>query len=560
MIKIIWMTKKQFTLNTLLLLSFILVQCQEIISDEDISKEPVTMAMVLEQKELSLDAYEVEKIEKDVQAFIDTTSISDIKKNLKENYRYLLENKDEVIEQLTEYQKYEDDDFESKTRLYLPDEERFRESENTYQELVNDNHLHYRDTVQAGAYFDQVFKNNKSSLKNRVRNNGFSTYKFSTKETVQPYYYLNFDSEKELKIMNIYYHDGTVDSRETPIPEHSFPLNSIPVDKMKHIDSLQMEFKVMYVSEIDSVHFNKSEIGVKKGDFKLLKMYKNYLEYETPNDYYPYHKGSILEENYFNEEGALLDNEYAHGNIGLETVEEDYTYRLNLRRDYYEYVTIAETKEQVANALMYVQLKSHNAYLKETRKQRTVLKGNIESFTIYQEKRRDTITFLTTLVNANSVQNVYVHELEEETEFIDKNGKKITSISFPINFVYYSKESLYSDKFFYTEKDDNPEYYYLDNDNQTVTKLPYSNMQYLCKSIIRVSTNSPSDFKLISTESNTFLSDKVFNRFLILRYTEEGILVNNDEGAFLLLDQNNEVITPETEKVTKITLEKLSDF
>jgi len=442
----------------------------------------------------------------------------------------------------------------------VTDEERFRESENTYKELVNNNHLNYRDTIQAGAYFDQVFKNNETSLETRVRNNGATVFKFSSEETINPYYSLNFDSEKELKIMNIYYHDGTVDSRETPIPSHSFPLNSIPIDQMKHVDSLQMEFTVMYVSEIDSVHFDKSEIGVQKGDFKLLKMDENYVEYETPNDYYPYHKGSILEELYFNSDGKVLETEYSLGNVGLQTIEEDYIDRLNLRREYYEYVTIANTKEQVVNALKYVQLKNFNRYLKETRKQRTLLKGNIESFTIYQEKRRDTITFLTTLVNANSVQNVYVHELEEETEFIDKNGKKITSIPFPINFVYYSKESLYSDKFFYTEKDDNPEYYYLDNDNQTVTKLPYSNMQYLCKSIIRVSTNGTSDFKLISTESNTFLSDKVFNRFLILRYTEEGILVNNDEGAFLLLDQNNEVITPEIEKVTKITLEKLSDF
>lgn len=555
------MIKRQFIVILLLLLSITLVQCQETIDDSAITKEPVTELMIIEQEKLCIDKDEIKAIEKDIRAFVDTTSVSEIKKIIKENYKYTLTNKEEIIEQLEGFRKSTDDDFLSKTRLYLLDEERYEERENTYKELVNNNHKHYRDTIGQGAYFDQIFKNNESSLKTIVRNNGFTVFKFSNEESIQPYYSLNFDSEKELKIMNIYYHDGTVDSSETTIPEHSFPLNSIPVNKMKHIDSLQMEFKVKYVSQIDSVHFDKNEIGVKKGDFKLLKMDKNYVEYETPNDYYPYHVGSILEEEFYNKEGKVLDTEYGYGNLGLQTVEEDYIQRLDLRREYYEYVTIAKTKGEVVNALKYVQLKNHNSYLKETRKEKQLLQGNVESFTIYQEKKRDTITFLATLKNANELKNMYIHELEEETEFIDQNGEKITSLPFSIRFLYLSQGSIYSDKYFFADDDsygiDDREYFYIDQEEQVVITLPYSRVEFLCKSILMVSEKDNEGFKLLSTEENKLLSDETFNRFFIMRYTDEGVLVYNDEGSFLLLDQNGEVITENSGIVTKITLKKV---
>jgi len=44
------MIKKPFIVISVLLFTFTLVQCQESISDEDITKELVTEAMVLEQK------------------------------------------------------------------------------------------------------------------------------------------------------------------------------------------------------------------------------------------------------------------------------------------------------------------------------------------------------------------------------------------------------------------------------------------------------------------------------------------------------------------------------
>jgi len=360
--------------------------------------------------------------------------------------------------------------------------------------------------------------------------------------------------------MNIYYHDGTVDSRETSIPEYAFPLNSIPVDRMKHVDSLQMEFKVMYVSAIDSVHFNKSEIGVKKGGFKLLRVENNYVEYETPNDHYPYHKGSILEEVYFNRNGEVLETDYSLGNIGLQTAEEHYNKLLNVSREYYEYVTIATTKEEVGNALQYVQLKYYNDDLKETKKERVLLKGNIESFTIYQEVRRDTITFLATFKNANNVKNVNVHRLEEETEFIDQNGKRITSLPFSIHFLYSSRTDLESDRYFvkdtesYYDGHDN-EYYFIDQEEQVILELSYSEVDFLCQSIMIVREDDVEGFKLLSTE-NRLLFDKTFDSSG-QRYEDKGIVVYNDEGAFLLLDQNDEIITPDTQIVTKVILKKI---
>ena len=206
-----------------------------------------------------------------------------------------------------------------------------------------------------------------------------------------------------------------------------------------------------------------------------------------------------------------------------------------------------------------MQLKAHNKYLIETRKEIVVLKGNVESFTIYQERRRDTITFLTTLKNANSLKNLYLQELEDKTEFIDKNGEKITSLPFSIRFVSSFSSKLYSDKYFYSDDYRDKVYYYLDQEEEVILELPYSDIQFLCKSIMLAWNENTEGFKLISAEENKLLSQELF-RTSSTRYEDNAIVVYNDEGRYLLLDQNNEPITSNTQIVTKLTLEKLYDY
>ncbi|AUC77053.1 hypothetical protein CW732_15765 [Olleya sp. Bg11-27] len=522
-------------------------------------RETVTEAMVIEQEKLCPDKYEIETIEKNIHAFIDTTSVDVIKTRLKANLDYYLNNKDTIIKTLAYYEKSEDDEFKSKTKLYLPDEESYSDNENMFLKLVNNNHINYRDTVQSGTYFNQTFKEHKSALETRVRNNGATVFKFETEKTIQPHYSLNFDSEKELRIMNIYYHDGTTNTTPTPIESYSFPLNAIPVDKMKHVDSLQMEFKIMYLSKIDSIHFKNNEIGVQKGPFKLLKMTDNYLEYETPDDYYPYHKGSIIEEIYYNKDGKILDTEFSISNCSTKTIEEKYEQQLHYKKAYSEYLNTVNTKEQLFLTLKYLDLKHYNAALKETRKTKIALKGNVDSFTLYLENRRDTITFLTTLKNTSPVKKLYLHKLEDTTEFIDKNGKIITSIPSPINFLYSSQTHHYSEHYFYTDTEDTYKktYYYINQEQQVVSKLPYSQMDYLTPSLLQVRENDKDGFKFLSTEKNQLLSDKTFTRSFVMRYTGEGISVHNDEGNYMLYDQNNTLITYDSGKVTKITLKDM---
>ncbi len=527
---------------------------------ENVVTEIVTESMVAEQEKLCVSKYEIEKREKEITSFIDTMSVKEIKKHLHNNFDYYVNNKSSIIKALKANQKNEDDKFKSESKLYLPSEEKYKDKENIYLKLVNNNHSNYKDTVQKGSYFNQLFKNNKSFLKTRVRNNGATIYKFKTEETVSPHYFLNFDSEKELRIMNIYYHDGTINNTPTPIESHSFPLNSIPVGNMKHVDSLQLEFKIKYVSKIDSIHFKKDEIGVQKGDYKLLKMENNYVEYEIPNDYYPYHKGTILEEAYFNKEGKVLETRFTIGNCYTNTPEEDYKERLNYNKNVFEYIKNLETKEQLFLTLKYLSLKYFNTIRKEIRKNRVTLQGNIDSFTLYIENRRDTISFLATLKNSSPLKNMYLHELENETAFINKNGKLITSIPSSINFLYLLKTSTYSDRYFYTydKKEDTRVYYFLNEEKQIIEQLPYSKMQYICPSILGVEEKDKEGFQLLSTENNVLLSDKTFTRFLIMRYTDVGILMYSKDGNYILYDQNNQLITEETQVVKKIILKETS--
>jgi len=522
------------------------------------AQQVITEKMLEIQEELYPDKDEIKRIEEEIRSFLDTTSVEKIKKRLEDNYRYYLDNKDTIIKILKFHQKNEDDRFLSITKSYKPSEEKFDDDESVYEKLVNNNHLNYRDTVQSGAYFDQFFKDNTSFLKTSVRNNGATVYKFRLEQTIQPYYSLNFDSEKELKIMNIYYNDGTVNSIPTSIPSHSFPLNSIPVDQMKHVDSLQMEFKIKYVSKIDSIHFKKSEIGVKKGKFKLLKMEKNYVEYETPNDYYPYHVGSVLKKIYFNKEGKVLENRFSIDNCSTETVEETYKDRLGYNKTIFEHIQNSSSKKQLLLTLKYLSLKQYNASLKKTRKNRVTLKGNVDAFTLNIEKRRDTLTFLTTLRNASSVRRLYVHELENNTEFINKNGKVITSIPSSISFLYSLRSRRYSDIYFFTktENKDKKTYYYLNRKTQTIERLPYSKIEYLCPSILIVKEKNKEGFRLLSTKTNRLLSDKTFTRFFEMRYTGEGITLYSKEGNYLMYDQSNKLITSTSEEVEKITLKE----
>ncbi|RLK02523.1 hypothetical protein C8N27_1665 [Tenacibaculum discolor] len=518
-------------------------------AQETITKEAVTELMVIEQEKLCEDKSIIEKKKKEIKSFLDTISINHLKKQVNENLNYYINNESSIIESLNNHQKDINERINSNIKLYLPNEEKYTNKENILLKLVNNNHLEYRDTIQKGTYFNQLFEHNKSYIKPLVMNSGFSTYNFKSKVTTLPYYSLNSHSEQNLRIMNIYYHDGTKKNTPTPIESHSFPLNSIPVKKMKHVDSLQLEFKINYLTKIDSIHFKKNEIEIQKGDFKLLKMEKNYVEYETPNAY-----SSYIEAYYYNEEGKALKTKFSISNLSTETPVQEYNETFNYIKSTSEYVNRITTKEEAFLTLKYLDLKNHNNPHKKT-KSRVTLEGNVDSFTLYIESKRDTITFLTTLKNGSSVKKLYLHKLEDKTEFIDKDGKIITSIPSSVHFLSHHT-GYHSDKYFFTERTEERNYYYLDQDKQTISKLPYSQIEYLCSPILLVKEKGKKGFKLLSAEKNLLLSDKTFTNVFIQRYIGEGILVYNSEGNFLLYDQDNKLITENTKKVDKIILKK----
>ncbi|MEN7547205.1 hypothetical protein AAG747_04755 [Rapidithrix thailandica] len=524
-------------------------------AQETITREPVTESMVIEQEKLCKDKNEIQKIENEIESFLDTVSIEHLKKQVNDNLTYYLNNRGTILEALNNNQKEIDKRINSELKLYLPNEEKYIDKENIHLKLVNNNHIQYRDTIQKGTYFNQLFEYNKSFIKPQVMNSGFATYNFENEETTLPYYSLNSHSEQDLRIMNIYYHDGTEKNVPVPIEPHSFPLNSIPVEKMKHVDSLQMEFKIRYLTKIDSIHFEKNEIGVQKGAFKLLKMEDNYVEYETPNAYDPY-----LEAYYYTNEGRALKTRFSISNLSVETPEQEYNEMLNYIKITSEYINGVNTKEQAFLTLKYLDLKNHNGSLKNAKKDRVTLEGNVNSFTLYVENRSDTITFLTTLKNNSPVKGLYLHKLEDKTEFINKDGKVITSIPSSINFVYSQQTGYHSDKYFYTKGIEERDYYYLDQDKQVVSQLPYSQIEYLCPSILLAREKGKEGFQLLSAEDNRLLSDKTFTRYIVQRYTGVGILLYNDEGSFLLYDQNDKLVTENSKTVTEITLKKASSY
>ena len=517
----------------------------------------VTPKMVEEQESLCHSPYKIKQFETDITAYLDTTSVEEVKNQIKTNYEFYLNNKADIIDNFTAADKDENDHFKSLTKSYLPDEERFSNRENVFDKLVNNNHLSFRDSINKGVYFNQYFKNNKSSIRAVTRYNGAAAFRYTENSSYRPYYPINFDSEEDLTIMDIFYYDGTQDNNPVAVDVHAFPLNAIPIETIKPIDSFKIEIKLKYLAKIDSVHFNKDEIGVQKGNIKLLKMEDNYVEYELPSDYYPYHKGTVLEEVFFNKEGNVLDTEFGISNCGNETPEEGYVEYLELKKEIYEYVYNAHTYEDLFLTLKYMELKFKNQDDRSRKVNKNVLKGNVDSFTLYLENRRDTLTLLPTLKNIEPIKNVYVHELNDKTDFIDKKGKVIKSFPSEVSFIYNSKTQNYSDKYFYvkTEDYDRNIYYFLNQDNQSITKLPYSSIDYLCPSIFYARSEDEEGFKLLSIENNELLLEESFNSFFASKYTSD-ILVTNEAGTFVIYDQDDKLVTFQTEKVNAIILKE----
>jgi len=481
-------------------------------------REKVTIEMVMEQEKLCPSPYKIEQIEEEIQSLMDTTSVDDFKKFITDAYDYTLNNRDSILLIFNARHLSLDEEFTAKKKHYKPEEEEIIEREDMYAKLVDNNHLRYRDTILKGTYFNQQFKDGASFLETQLKNNGHHSYNFKTEETINPFYYLNFHNEKDLRIMNIYYHDGTVNNTPTPIESSAFPLNRIPVDKMKQVDSLELEFRVRYLTNIDSIHFEKHEIGVQKDGFRLLKMEDNYIEYETPHEYYPYHKGA-------------------------------------------EYVSQVDSKEQLFLTLKYLGIKGYTTNTKKTRKTMALINGNIDAFTLYLENDRDTLTFTATLKNGNPSKQIFVHTMEGKTAFIDNSGKEFASIDDEIYFHFIPQSGSKSDRYFFTdtENDEDRRYYYLDHKNQTIAKLPYTEIDFLSPDIIRAWETEDGGFKLLSALNNELLSDLEFRSHTEYLYIDKGIYLYTEESTYRLFDQNNFPVTSNSEKVTSITLNKLEE-
>ncbi|MBJ2175838.1 hypothetical protein JBL43_16410 [Aureibaculum sp. A20] len=553
------MKNKASLLLSILLLSASFGSCQN--SNKTTSSTlKVTPEMVAEQEAKCLDTYLItEFIEHNHD--LDTLSVKEIKTLLTENFNNFKKNKKDFISRNENAHYQENNFFDSLTKPFSIEDEKIIDRENILKKLVNNNHLNYQDSVQKGIYFKQKFKKNKNFIEPIVRNNGSTIFKFSSEETIYPFYNLNLDSEEDVQITQIYYHDS--EENNLPTDEIYFPLNPIKIPQMKHVDSVAMSFKVKYLSKVDTLHFTKADIGVQKGAVKLLKMQDNYVEYELPYNYYPYHKGTLIEKVFYNNKEQALDSKYSLSNTNHETVQDYYQGNLDHLEDIVNAIKDLKTREEIYLTLRYLALKNANVYLRSRAINRHLLKGNVSSFTLYLENTRDTISFSTVLKNSDSVKEVYVNTFEEKTEFIDKDGQFISSIPHEITFLKSSRGNIQSTSYFQILNERyNYDYYFLNRENAKYTSLPYSNMEYLCPSILMVSSKDDKGIslgiQLISTLEPKVLTDVVFNNFRNLNYSKEGIVMYKDGSYYNLYDQNNQIITPDTSTpITKVSIKKV---
>lgn len=535
----------KYTLTTICLLVPFLMQAQVI-----------TSAMVLEQEKLCPTGYLVEDIERGVHN-LDTLSLKEIKVLLKENYDYFRKNKKSIVETYDNFSSQEDSLFSAKTKNYSEEDTRTEVNENTYLKLVNNNHHMFRDTLQAGMYFEEIYKDSTLAIKMVGRNNGATVFKFASEQTIQPFYFLNGDSREELTIKNIYYHNSTEANVPFSVESYSFPLNEIRIPQMKHVDSIDMNINVKYLTKVDRVRFDKGEIGVEKMNMTLLDMKSNYVAYSAPYNYYEYHKGDILEEEFYNEKGELLSDEYALGNAGMESGEQRYKESLEYYKEINSLKKYAKNRQDIYNLLKFAELKRTNSYLRSQTVNRQLLEGNVHSMKLYLENKRDSISFDVRFRNISADKGTYVDVFEDKTEFINVEGEKLFEIPSEITFLYDLTSSSYSQHYFFIlDESRNSIYYFLDRKNQKYIQLPYKQLEYLCPSLIWTMDKN-NKIQLISTVEHKVMVDEKFINFRKLHYIEDSIIMYTEDGSYYLLDQNSEIIGPKTSTpITTITLKE----
>lgn len=521
----------------------------------------VTDEMIASERERCLDKYQLQKVEDEIKS-LDTLSIDEIKENLKKRYNYFKNNKVEIIKIYRDRENSHEEEFKKITRFYDKKEERFSEEYDLYSRIINTNHLQYRDSLQRNKYFTQFFENGNSSFKMNVRNNGSTIFKFSSEKTIYPYYATNEHTSTESKITNIYYHDEV--EKEVPISFESyvFPLNPIQVPKQKHIDSLEIDFNLKYLKSIDTVRFSKEDIGVEKKGITLLEMRDNYVKYKVPYNYYGMYKGRVLETQFFNDEGKVIQNKYGLDNTDFETPEELYKKDFDYNRSVYFSTKNIYNRKDLYKTLTYFSHRYTNGYLEGYAVNRNALKGNVSSFKVYLENERDSILYPVMFHNSSTVQKLYLHELKEKTEFIDKNGNVLIEIPNEINFLYNSLAKKYSRNYFtITVADRRDVFYFLDRDSVNYIKLPYNELSYACPSLLMARSEGDLNFYLVSaTENKKLLQDKISN-FRLLRYLEKAIVVSIGNEDYYILDQSKNVITPYTDTpITKVYLKKYSYY
>ncbi len=486
---------------------------------------------------------------------LDSLSVSEIHELFSENVTYFKGNKQELLSRFQENIDNEEKRFASLIKKYTATEEQVLIKENILPNLVNTNHLNYRDTVQAGVFFRQTFEDGKSLLAPVVRNNGATVFMLRTETQVNPFYRLNSDSEQDLTIEKIYYHHEKEQNVPIPIEGYSFPLNPMAVPKMKHVDSIQMRFDIRYLTKVDTVHFTKKEIGVQKGDVKLLQMDANFIAYELPYNYYMFYKGKVLEEAYYNKKGERLEEKFGLSNNSNNTAIAEYDERLASLEKIADRTKGIQDRQVLYRTLEYLELKRTNAYLRSKVVNKQAVEGNVDSFTLYLENRRDSISFSAMLRNRLPDKKLYDLVLEDKTEFRNKAGALQLSIPFKVKFVNASMNVNRHQVYFYKDGERHYEktYYSLDSENKTYQKLPYSEIQFLCPAIVWAKHPEKNGLQLLSSGEHKLLSEKVF-----INYSYGDVIeVYTEEGTFYLLNQNGQPISIDTKtKVTAIRLEK----
>lgn len=502
---------------------FLLASCQ--VNSQSITDN------ALAEKRAQLSAAQLADLE-EAMAEVKALSLGELKEKTEESFSTFQSS-------YTQLQQYLADERNAHKKNYAPEEEEY--DCRKFDPLKN-NDTAYIAYVQSGLRFRQTFEKDTSYIGIVTENGEFLIYDFSSRESATPRHFLDHESYEDVSIKKLIYADGEV-LENVASEDCNIPNGFCLIGKTKLLDAVQLHYTIRYISGADSILLAKEDIGKMQKGYRLVDIRDNYVVIEGPSD-------PLMKIEAYNKQGSILQLKYGTSHnwcTDSEQKEKDFIY--NFYKKNYEGVRHSSSKEE---ALSIIESYSIDQLLGcgEYNSHHYFFEGNLSHVKLYLETKRDTLEADATFVRGTPDYPYYLHEFDEETRLIDKNGNVLYKL--PIGELEFvsSPSGNINTSFLTNDAGNDTEYYHVDVKSKKYSQLKdiYS-ITALSDKAVLVRHNEEPGLAVFNSDNRNISG---------YRYNE----VNDNNGVLVArkLDDTYRILSPEGLEIGEDQLYYVDDF